>query len=91
MLVAEDGPWLIFEHVRLRMGLQPPAYPDMQRETDPPGKMPGTLFNCVWCLSIWIATGWLGIYVLRRKVALWLALPFALSAIGCLIDRWSNK
>lgn len=91
MLVAEDGPWLVFEHIRLRVGLQPPTYSDMQRETDPPGKMPGTLFNCVWCLSIWIATGWLGAYAASRKVTMWLALPFALSAISCMIDRWGNK
>lgn len=91
MLVEEDGPWMVFEHLRLKSGLQPAAYADLQRETDPPGKMPGTLFACVWCMSVWIAGGFVGMYALSRKAANWLALPFALSAIACLIDRWGNK
>lgn len=91
MLVSEDGPWLMFEHLRLRAGLQPPEFPDMARDTDPPGQMPGILFTCVWCMSVWIAGGWLLLYALSATVAFWLAMPFALSAVACIIDRWGNQ
>jgi len=91
MLVGEDGPWLVFEHLRLRVGLQPPQYPNMMRDTDPPGQMPGTLFSCVWCISFWIAGIFAALYALKRNLAFWLSLPLALSAVSCIIDRWSNK
>ena len=91
MLVAEDGPWMVFEHLRLKMGLQPPPYTDALRETDPPGQMPGTIFNCVWCMSVYAGSLLAGLFLIKRKLALGLALPFALSAIACLVDRWSNK
>ena len=87
MLVAEDGPWMVFEHLRLKVGLQPAPYADAMRETDPPGKMPGTLLNCVWCTSVWIAGFFVALYLWKRRLAHYLALPFALSAIACLIDR----
>lgn len=89
MLVDEDGPWMIFEHLRLKAGLQP-AFPDGTRETDPPGQMPGSLFTCVWCMSVWVAAVWIILFAISH-LALWLAFPFALSAIACLLNRWDTK
>lgn len=91
LLVNEDGPWLVFEHIRLRAGLQPPAYPGLERDTDPPGQMPGILFTCVWCMSVWVAGAWLALFAISKSVAHWVAMPFALSAVSCMIDRWGNK
>ena len=90
MLVKEDGPWMIFEHLRLRAGLQPPKHPADARETDPPGKMPGSLFTCVWCMSVWIASVFVLLFALSRKMAFWLSMPFAISTISCVIDRWDG-
>lgn len=90
MLVKEDGPWMVFEHLRLKLGVQPPQPPSMVRETDPPGKMPGSLFTCVWCMSIWVGSAFALLFVLSRKVGYWLSIPFALSAISCVIDRWDS-
>lgn len=91
MLVAEDGPWMVFERLRLKAGLQPPPLPDGIRETDPPGRMPGSLFACTWCMSIYVATFWAGLFMLRPKIAQKIALPFALSAISCVVDNWGNQ
>lgn len=92
MLVKEDGPWLMFEHLRLKAGLMPQSadHPMGVRETDPPGRMPGSLFTCVWCMSIWVAGVWTVFYALNKKIASWAAMPFALSAISCVIDRWDG-
>lgn len=90
MLVKEDGPWLMFEHLRLRVGLQPPQHPAMTRETDPPGQMPGSILNCVWCTSMWVAAAFTLLFAFKRKAALWVAMPFALSSISCIIDRWDG-
>lgn len=89
MLVNEDGPWMAFEHLRLKAGLQPPAYEGLERETDPPGKMPGSLFSCVWCMSVWVATAFWLLWTLNKKIAKWLAVPLACSAVACLLD-WMN-
>jgi len=47
------------------------------------------LFDCVWCMSVWvgliISAGWLW-----QPLTMWLCLPFALSAIAIMIDRWSK-
>lgn len=91
LLVHEEGPWMIFEHLRLRLGLNAAEFPGVMRETDPPGKMPGTMFNCVWCMSIWIAFFYVAVYAINRNVAFWLALPFALSAVACLLDEWRAR
>lgn len=91
MLVNEDGPWMVFEHLRLKIGLQPAPAPDMVRETDPPGRMPGSLFACVWCLSLWVAGLFVALLAFRRKAAMWLAMPFALSSISCLLDEWGHR
>lgn len=82
---------MVFEHVRLKAGLQPAAYPDLPRDTDPPGQMPGTILNCVWCASIYVAGFFLLLYALHHGVAYWIAMPFALSSVACMIDRWGNK
>lgn len=90
MLVAEDGPWLVFEHLRLKLGLLPPAAPGWTRETDPPGRMPGTLLACVWCMSVWISLVYFAIFAIWPALGMVLSIPFALSAAACLVDRWSN-
>lgn len=90
LLVYEDGPWLMFEHLRLRLGLQPPEFPEMPRQTDPPNKMPGSLLACLWCISITVAVFFVVVYAINRNVAFWMALPLALSAVACLLDRWSQ-
>lgn len=90
MLVKEDGPWMMLEHLRLKMGLQPPQHPAMGRETDPPGQMPGSILNCVWCTSIYIGSFFTLLFAFNRRIALWAATPFALSAVSCMIDRWDG-
>lgn len=91
MLVNEEGPWMAFEHLRLKVGLGLAPMPGGTRETDPPGQMPGSLFACVWCMSIYVGTLWAVLHAWKPVNAFRLALPLALSAIACLIDDFNSR
>lgn len=78
MLVKEDGPSYIFVHLRHWAGVK---------------KSEGflaTLLLCTWCLSLWVASAFTLLYAFNRKAAQWAAMPFALSGVACLIDRWDG-
>jgi hypothetical protein len=44
------------------------------------------LIECTWCVSIWVALGWVGLIALWPDVVIWIALPFALSAGAILVE-----
>lgn len=52
LLVDEPGPWDIARRLREWIGVlhqedgTPVSWPD---------KMPGSLFRCIWCISIWLS------------------------------------
>ena len=76
---GEVGPFDMFVWIRKRFGIVhdhlgfPHGYPDT---------MFGKLFECFWCLSIWVGTG---VSVMLALGLWWLLLPLALSggAILC--------
>jgi hypothetical protein len=73
LLNAEDGPWKIFVHLRKFAG----------------NGFWGSLMDCFYCLSLWIALPfayWLG-EGWKEKLLLW---P-ALSAGGILLERLTNR
>lgn len=52
LLVAEAGPWDVFERLRTRVGV--PNFGEVAS-----GLIPG-MFSCVWCMSVWtVALCWL--------------------------------
>jgi uncharacterized protein DUF1360 len=48
------------------------------------------LLECVWCVSLWIAGFMTIAYYFVPLYAIWIMLPFALSAGAILIDRIVN-
>jgi len=51
LLVEEQGPWDIMRRLRERFGVT--HDPDGKPISWPCG-MPGALFGCVWCISVWL-------------------------------------
>jgi hypothetical protein len=48
----------------------------------------GRLFDCVWCLSVWIATGCAVVAI----SSLWFVMiPFALSAMAIIIEEQTRR
>lgn len=91
MLVKEDGPSHIFERMRYRLGVRRDKEdPDITYAKDPDSFF-ATLLLCPWCLSIWVAGFFVGIFLLSRRLARWLSYIPALSAITCLIDTGINS
>lgn len=50
----------------------------------------GYLFTCEWCLSVWIAS-LLFISAIINTVTVWVAVPFALSAIAGLLTAYEDR
>lgn len=49
----------------------------------------GTLAGCAWCLSVWVAVGWLLLLMFAPLlVTLLLAAPLAWSALAGLLSSW---
>lgn len=75
LILYEDGPWRVFDRVRTLAG------------ANTPGELSAlaTLFSCMMCLSVWIASA--GALLGRWERGFWVMLPFAGSAIAMLSDR----
>jgi hypothetical protein len=80
LLANEDGPFGMFEHLRLAVG----AYYDEYGQRLG-GNTLSTGMLCVWCSSVWIGAFWAALYLLIGEV--WPALPFALSAAAILVEE----
>ena len=76
LFVDEPGPFRIFIRIRELAGITHDM--DDNVAMIPDGFFPGIL-SCVWCSSIWLGLFWTLMYLLV-PFALYLALPFALSA-----------
>ncbi len=89
MLVFEDGPFNVFGSIREYAGVRynenyetfVPAYMGAARRTI------AGIFNCIYCMSVWIALLFSVLYFSNQFVSVALAVPFALSAAAILIDR----
>lgn len=47
------------------------------------------LFTCPWCVGFWLSMMAVGMFYLWPAVILWLALPFAISAVvGLIASHW---
>lgn len=71
LISTEEGPFNIFGKFR---------------EVLPSDSFLENLISCIWCLSVWIALGWVGFIALFPSIAIWVALPFALSAGAIIVD-----
>jgi len=83
----ERGPKAIFTKFRERFGIThgddgtPMAYPDSEMSK---------LLECVWCGSVWVGLGMVGLYLWSPRVAVCIALPFALSAASIIVGVMIN-
>lgn len=57
----------------------------------PPKTAIGYLFTCNWCLSIWFASLFTLCYTIEPTVTVYVALPFAFSAVAGLISARLDK
>lgn len=78
MLVVEDGPWYIFDRIRVWTGVKL-----AEGAVEWPSWNP---LHCIWCTSMWIAPIIYGLWM----VAHWLVWILAISAVACLIEAWNN-
>lgn len=86
LLVKEPGPFMIFYKMRVRAGIMYDKNHEILLMV--PETFFAQLLSCVWCATIWTGIGWTLLYVLSPDVALYVSLPFALSAGAILFDRF---
>lgn len=90
LLATERGPYNIFGKIRQRCGV---GYRTDQfgNETVITDSELARLISCPWCNSVWLGAIASLAYFALGNVAVWLALPLALSAVailfGSIVDR----
>ena len=83
MVQYERGPLGVFARVRSLVSIghdadgEAIAWPDTEI---------GHLARCLWCGSVWVGMGLVGLYYWRPDIALAASLPFALSAAAIAIQ-----
>lgn len=85
LLVYEDGPYLVLERLRGRLGV---VY-DERSQRSGTNELARAL-TCLWCVSVWVGALWAAAFVLWQGT-IWLALPFALSGGAVLVERWAGR
>lgn len=87
MLSYERGPFGVFVKLRSLFGISPISDTDPEPETWPAESEIAQLWVCVWCLSAYVGAGLVLAYLAFGSIAVWIALPFALSAAAILTER----
>lgn len=82
LIVNEDGPWFVFDNIR-RM-VEAKEYND---NPPPDRRWYIGIFECVWCCSVWVGIGYSILYFFYPGVAVYLSLPFTLSAVAIIINQ----
>lgn len=81
LLSNEEGPGNIFIRLRAKIGI---AHDDAGRKLSTDGSYLAELVYCPWCLSVVLGVPCALLWLAWPAGALWLSLPFALSA-GALV------
>lgn len=81
LIADEDGPWYMLERLRHRLGV---AYDEHNVRYGRNELARGLL--CPWCLSVWVGAFW-ALLAAAWPGAVWVALPFALSAGAIFLHR----
>lgn len=87
LFVYEDGPYMIFERLRHLVGIH---HDSTTNETWCENEF-GKLFECIYCISIWIAFITIIAFWISPMIMLWISFPFALSAAACLFQEWTDN
>ena len=82
LLATEDGPFDMFLRFRLLVGVGYDGYGNpIGLNTFAKG------LSCVWCSSIWFGFFWTVLFIVFNDIAVYLSLPFALSAGAVIVER----
>jgi hypothetical protein len=82
LLVNEEGPWGILVRLRHFVGVRYDEYSQVYGTN-----ILAEGLSCTWCASVWLGAAMTAAALAAPDVALWLALPFALSASAILMER----
>ena len=85
LLANEDGPYNIFERLRQWSGVHYDAYSNPQGSNEL-----AKMLMCILCNSVWVGAALTVTYWLLGDVAIWLSLPFALSAVAVIGYEWTR-
>jgi hypothetical protein len=86
LLVEEGGPWNLLGRLRHRLGVR---YDEASRAYGL--NVLSEALTCAWCLSLWTGAGWTIFWLATGRLALWVALPFCLSAAAVVVQRLVGK
>lgn len=75
LLVNEDGPFGIFDRIR---------------SLHEPDSQVAEVLSCVWCTSIYVGAFWTILFFVS-PLALWFAIPFALSCITIVVHLFVER
>jgi hypothetical protein len=84
LLTKEAGPFAVFKRARELTGI---THDDNGDIVMIPDRFFAQLLSCVWCTSVWVAIGWVILWVILPQACVYVALPFALSAAAIVLER----
>ena len=85
LFVEERGAFDIFLRIRKLAGIKHDSH---YEPTEWPDKFFPNLLSCVRCTSIWISIGFFIFWLFAPDIAIYFAIPFALSTLAILIDNY---
>lgn len=83
LLSDEDGPGLIFEKMRRKIGID---YDDNTGQRYGKNVIAKQVM-CVWCLSLYVGAVWVILYLNMPEIIKIVTMPFAFSTITVWIDK----
>jgi len=84
LFMKEQGPFDMFVKIRELFGIQ---HYDDGTVLSYKSNFFCDLFACCWCFSVWVGIFFAVLYVFLPYVAIFIALPFALSTIAIIIEE----
>lgn len=84
LLMREQGPLDLFVRIRELIGIK---HYDDGSVLSYKNNFLCKLFECCWCLSVWVGIGFTLLYIFLPDVAIFFALPLALSTITILVEE----
>jgi hypothetical protein len=84
LLAKERGPLDVFLKIREISGV---VHDNDYNVVIIPEKFFAQLISCVWCNSMYIGAFWALLFLFTGNMALFLALPFALSAVAVVLSK----
>lgn len=84
LLAAENGPFDVFLKIRKFFEI---VHDEDDNVVIRPKNFFAQVISCVWCNSIYIGTFWTVLFCFLGDFTLFLALPFALSAVAIMVEK----